>query len=106
MKTEKIEELFENHSPFRTLDYSNDNVMDLEDFTGAINQAELEWYKKLESHLSQMIERENFAYDVRFYCEEIQNKIKELENDNENHIRTRIQRSLVRAFTQLQSADR
>jgi hypothetical protein len=53
--------------------------MNIEDFEPAIKQAELEWYKKLEHHLSQMIERENFAYDLRFYCEEIQNKIKELE---------------------------
>ena len=77
MKTEKIEELFENNA---TIDYTTGRqLMNQYQFTNAINQAELEWYKKLENHLSQMIERENFAYDVRFYCEGIQNKIKELE---------------------------
>ena len=80
MKTEKIHELFDKYGHPRFIETGYDDFMDLEDFTDAINQAELEWYKKLESHLSQMIERENFAYDVRFYCEEIQNKIKELEN--------------------------
>ena len=82
MKTEKIEELFEKH--LSTINgYGNCDVLFINDFTDAINQAEkenkLEWYKKLENHLSQMIERENFAYDVRFYCEGVQNKIKELE---------------------------
>jgi hypothetical protein len=93
MKTEKIEELFYKHALYS--DYNCGCDMDdwceceqeyiytISDFTKAINQAEkenkLEWYKKLEHHLSQMIERENFAYDVRFYCEGIQNKIKELE---------------------------
>ena len=83
MKTDKIEELFKKHSIRIRYNGISERVLLIEDFTDAINQAEkenkLEWYKKLEHHLSQMIERENFAYDVRFYCEGIQNKIKELE---------------------------
>ncbi len=82
MKIEKIEYLYRGNSQYITAGYDEFRIMDIDNFTNAINQAELEWYKKLEHHLSQMIERENFAYDVRFYWEEIQNKIKELENDN------------------------
>ena len=90
MKIEKIEELFEKHSPFRTLDYGNDNVMDLEDFTDAINQAELEWYKKLEKKLDKIetdsVQGDNSALvGLIDYHFEIQNKIKELENDNDRN---------------------
>ena len=83
MKIEKIQELFDKYTLELTYSDNTMRVMNIEDFEPAINQAELEWYKKLENHLSQMIERENFAYDVRFYCEGVQNKIKELENEND-----------------------
>ena len=48
------------------------------EFTQAINQAELEWYKKLEKKLESII----YKSDLDDYHNEIQNKIKELENEN------------------------
>jgi hypothetical protein len=83
MKTEKIEELYNSNQTEYSSEGEISSEMLLSDFTNAINQVEkenkLEWYKKLESHLSQMIERENFAYGMRYYYEGIKNKIKELE---------------------------
>lgn len=74
MKKEKIEELFYKHT-------EDIVIMDLEQFTKAINQAELEWYKKLEDRLLRM---NCYVYRVISerldeYIFEIQNKIKELE---------------------------
>ena len=48
------------------------------EFTQAINQADLEWYKKLEKKLESII----YKSDLDDYHNEIQNKIKELENAN------------------------
>ena len=55
------------------------------EFTEAINQAELEWYKKLEKKLSNMrfsIYGLDYLKEFKMYHNEIQNKIKELENGN------------------------
>ena len=55
------------------------------EFTEAINQAELEWYKKLEKRLNQIMKNarqggNSTMVGVTGYQFEIQNKIKELEN--------------------------
>ena len=71
MEKEKIEELYDIHT-------SEPNAMNLNDFAYAINQAELEWYKKLEKKLESII----YKSDLDYYHSEIQNKIKELENEN------------------------
>ena len=51
------------------------------EFTQAINQAELEWYKKLEKKLDKIayLHYEDIPRETRLYLNEIQNKIKELE---------------------------
>ena len=54
MKIEKIEELFDE---FALYVYQGGGMMDLEDFTQAISQAELVWYRKLDSKLK-------FIYDT------------------------------------------
>ena len=81
MKKEKIEELFKEHCD---LYCSGREFMDLEHFTQAINQAELEWYKKLEKKLNGIayLHYEDIPRETRLYLNEIQNKIKELENEN------------------------
>lgn len=84
MKKEKIEELFESNSSdlFDVDKVEYIKKLDLEDFTQAINQAELEWYKKLNIKLYSTVRFENptFTHDrMIIYQNEIQNKIKELE---------------------------
>ena len=78
MKKEKIEELFETNSTWDT----DQNFMDFDEFVGAVRQIEselkLEWYKKLEKKLESII----YKSDLDYYHSEIQNKIKELENEN------------------------
>jgi len=83
MKKEKIEELFESNSTCDT--YLNFMVFD--EFMQAINQAELEWYKKLEKRLNQIMKNarqggNSTMVGVTGYQFEIQDKIKELENEN------------------------
>ena len=81
MKKEKIEELFKEHCD---LYCSGREFMDLEHFTQAINQAELEWYKKLGNKLNNIADNgdiDNVLKGFYMYIEETQNKIKELEND-------------------------
>ena len=55
------------------------------EFTQAINQAELEGYKKLEKKLNGIgySRHQDVELIVRLYHVEIQNKIKELENGNQ-----------------------
>ena len=81
MKKEKIEELFIANAAFS---YCGAEMMDIEDFTQAINQAELEWYKRLERKLNEIgySRHQDVELIVRLYHVEIQNKIKEMENDN------------------------
>ena len=81
MKKERIEELF---IPNAAFSYCGAEMMDIEDFTNAINQAELEWYKKLEKKLDKIayLHYEDIPRETRLYLNEIQNKIKELENEN------------------------
>lgn len=75
MKKEKIEELFNQNA----LNYSRgDQLMDVEEFTSAINQAELEWYKKLEEQLIHLENSPRHSGEYLNYREEIQGKIKEL----------------------------
>ena len=75
MKKEKIEELYDIHT-------SEPNAMNLNDFAYAINQAELEWYKRLERKLNEIgySRHQDVELIVRLYHVEIQNKIKELES--------------------------
>ena len=82
MKKEKIEELYcANQTEFT---YEDDLLaeMTLTDFTNAINQAELEWYKELEKKLNKINQGNTIAFDLDYYQTEIQNKIKGLENEN------------------------
>ena len=87
MKKERIEELFESNSTCDT--YLNFMVFD--EFVEAVRQIEselkLEWYKKLEKKLQLIMESTPFNPIVNMntltdYFNEIQNKIKELENEN------------------------
>lgn len=82
MKKEKIEELFKEHCD---LYCSGREFMDLEHFTQAINRAELEWYKKLDKKLDDLTDYDSVRRildAINRYQAEIQNKIKELENEN------------------------
>ena len=79
MKQEKIKELFRNNSGENDYRYP---TMDIDNFTQAINQAELEWYKKLEKKLANMkfsIYGLDYLKEFKMYQTEIRNKIKELE---------------------------
>lgn len=79
MKTEKIEELYKkNAEPYELGGEIHFDMMELEQFTRAINQSELEWYYSLETDLI-FITHEGES--VSEYLKKIQNKIKELEND-------------------------
>lgn len=81
MKTEKIEELWNKNSSEGHSDI--ECLMDIDEFTDAINQAELEWHKKLEKKLGKILVNlysPTVMYDTTAYYREIQNKIKELEN--------------------------
>ena len=84
MKKEKIEELFETNSTWDT----DQNFMDFDEFVGAVRQIEselkLEWYKKLEKKLDKIayLHYEDIPRETRLYLNEIQNKIKELKNEN------------------------
>lgn len=88
MKKEKIEELYGEHVTELTDAYARYGdvyeywSMRFEDFTNAINQAELEWYKKLEKKLNEIgySRHQDVELIVRLYHVEIQNKIKELES--------------------------
>lgn len=84
MKKEKIESLFDANSVRCGFDKADEEVMLLRHFTHAINQAELEWYKKLEKKLANMrfsIYGLDYLKEFKMYQGEIQNKIKELENE-------------------------
>ena len=72
MKKERIEELYDIHT-------SEPNAMNLNDFAYAINQAEYEWYKKLDNRIGKILNGEGVYNYVIEYQKEIQNKIKELE---------------------------
>ena len=81
MKTEKIEELFEKHLS-TICGYADCYVLFREDFADAINQAELEWYKKLDSKLDDLTDYDSVRRlldAINRYQAEIQEKIKELE---------------------------
>ena len=80
MKTEKIEELFDKHScKYKVDSSSNDTrLVPIEEFISAINQIEFEIYREVIDNLRQV----NMQSDVKEYIREIQNKIKELENEN------------------------
>lgn len=80
MKTEKIEELFDKHAIFD--DYRCNYIMCLDEFFDAINQAELEWYKKLDNKLDGIAISLDTIGEFWDYRNEIKDKIKELGNDN------------------------
>lgn len=81
MKKEKIEELFIANAAFS---YCGAGMMDIDDFTQAINQAELEWCDELEKNLSVWLSSSKMATDthiaIAHYRNKIQSKIKELKN--------------------------
>ena len=85
MKKEKIEELYcANQTGFT---YEDDLLaeMTLTDFTNAINQAELEWYKKLKKKIGGILVNlysPTVHQDLEKYFIEIKKKIKKLENKN------------------------
>ena len=86
MKTNEIQELFDKHTEELTYTDNTMRVMNADDFADAINQAELEWYKKLEKRLNQIMKNarqggNSTMVGVTGYQFEIQNKIKELENN-------------------------
>ena len=82
MTKKKIEELYRQHLHRETDCYGTYVAMDILDFTQALNQAELEWYKKLEKNLCSILDDNDIACDLYNYHKEIKNKIKELENEN------------------------
>ena len=85
METNQIQELFDKHTIELTYTDNTMRVMNVDDFAEAINQAELELYKKLEKKLSNMrfsIYGLDYLKEFKMYHNEIQNKIKELENGN------------------------
>ena len=75
MKKEKIEELFDIHT-------SEPNAMNLNDFAYAINQAELEWYERLDYNMECMSLVSDIKEPFEIYHKEIKEKIKGLENEN------------------------
>lgn len=82
MKKEKIKQLFDNNSSESVWDDGQrKGFLYYEDFAHAINQAELEWYKKLEDRLLRMNCDVYRVISERLdeYIFGIQNKIKELE---------------------------
>lgn len=85
MKEEKIEELLMENATFS---YCGAEMMDLEDFAQAINKAELEWYKELLDKLEFIYGSDLKVFgtiidkNANNYYKEIQNKIKELGNEN------------------------
>lgn len=92
MEKDKIKELFQKHHStcYDAMEARHVKVLLPGDFTQAINQAEkemkLEWYKGLEKKLDSITDgTKNYVVDnVCDYLNEIQNKIKELENENRN----------------------
>ena len=82
MKPEKIEELWNNNLQdvfnYEWNEYGKEFTFD--SFTQAINQAELEWYRKLENKLNELWGAESILYGFVDYRNEVRNKIKELEN--------------------------
>ena len=80
MGTNEIQELFDKHTVELTYTDNTMRVMNADDFADAINQAELEWYKKLDNDL---YDCGSYGRIGKFYeyRDEIQNKIKELENN-------------------------
>ena len=81
MGTNEIQELFDKHTVELTYTDNTMRVMNEDAFANAINQAELEWYKKLDKDL---YDCGSYGRIGKFYeyRDEIQNKIKELENEN------------------------
>lgn len=85
MTKEKIEELFDNNSSdlFDVDKVEYVKILDIDDFTQAINQAEkemkLEWYKELEKKLSAINQSPLSMFDLVVYIGKLQNKINELE---------------------------
>ena len=84
MKIEKIEELWNNN----LIDAYNDEMHEYDkeftfnSFQNAINQAELQWYKKLDKKLDDLTDYDSvhrLLDAINNYQAEIQNKIKELE---------------------------
>ena len=81
MKTDKIDGLFNKHSCNYKVDGSSNDtrLVPIEEFISAINQTELEWYKKLESKLNGLWSAESMLNEFVNYRNEIREKIKELE---------------------------
>ena len=85
MKKEKIEELWNNNLQdvfdYEWNEYGKEFTFD--SFTEAINQAELEWYKGLYEKLEDLKDYDSvrrILNAIEDYHNEIQSKIKELEN--------------------------
>ncbi len=89
MKKEKIEELYGKNATELIDAYDcygcayEATYMRRDGFTQAINQAELEWYKKLSMRLELILDDDSTIHELVYYIDETQNKIKELENGNQ-----------------------
>lgn len=90
MKKEKIEELWNNHRTTALVEEFDGiwELMFFEHFKNAIIEAEYEWYKKLEKKLALILKNamqggNSSLVGVTGYRLEIQDKIKELENEKQ-----------------------
>ena len=88
MKKEKIEELYGEHVTELTDAYDRYGdvyeywSMRFEDFTQAINQAELELYERLDYNMECISLVSDIKEPFEIYHKEIKERIKELENEN------------------------
>lgn len=80
MKTDKIEELFNNNQTEYTAEGEWSSEMTLDDFSKVINQVELEWSQELSMRLEAILDDANTIYELIYYRDEIRNKIKEFKN--------------------------
>ena len=85
MKEEKIKKLFEKyHSTcYDAMEARHVKVLLPDDLTRTVKQVEkelkLEWYKELFLRLEMIVDDDSTIYELVYYRDEIQNKIKELE---------------------------
>ena len=82
MGTNEIQELFDKHTVELTYTDNTMRVMNEDAFANAINQAELEWYKKEQIKLNKIIAGSIDIIGLTYLMYEINEKIKELENEN------------------------
>lgn len=79
MKVEKIKELFDKHCSLEDKEIRPGKVLYYWDFTTAIKQAELEWYKEEQIKLNKIIAGSIDITGLTYLMYEINEKIKELE---------------------------